>query len=58
MGEMLRDDFPEISLEYELNFVRILDGLFKEDPEERLSITDLAEDKWLMDTEVTEKVEP
>lgn len=46
-GKELRDCFPEISLEYELNYVRILDGLFKEDLEERLSITELAEDRWL-----------
>jgi hypothetical protein len=46
--ELLRDDSPEISLDYETNFARILEALFQEVPKERISVADLAKDKWLM----------
>lgn len=47
--ELLREDAPELPSDDEIQFVRILEGLFQEDPEKRTSVTDLAKHKWLMD---------
>jgi hypothetical protein len=31
-----------------MNFARILEELFEEDPEKRMAVADLAKDEWLM----------
>jgi len=53
--ELLRTYSLEISLDYETNFARILEALFQEDPEKRMSVADLAKDKWLMNIQNPEK---
>ncbi len=48
LDERLQGFGPDLSSEERWNYVRILEALLKEDPEERLAIQDLARDEWLM----------